>query len=145
MFIGASIEGTLFSARNEINMQFYGRNVSPSDILNGQGNGYGSNDSEIIPPVSAQPLYDALIQVTRAYTTDTTSTTTSSGANTVSRHRNRTSSEMNNQVLLESQESPTINKHKKTKKSNNSNSNVLKSTNTQQNGRKSMRRTSILI
>jgi hypothetical protein len=50
-----------FSTRPDINLGFYGRPISPSEILS-------RNPSEAPPPpVAAYPLYEALHKVTREF------------------------------------------------------------------------------
>lgn len=131
MLIGASIEGTLFSARNEINLQFYGRNVSPSDILNGD---------IILPPVSAQPLYDALKQVSRSYQSTNSIPTAINSA--TSRHRNQieTNVDEKSEDTLFQSSTESKSKHRKNRKSGNT---TLKNIPKLQPN--NMRRTSILI
>ena len=51
-YAGASLDGCLLFARSAVNFHFYGREVSPSEILRGA----------VPPPRAAQPLYDALAQ-----------------------------------------------------------------------------------
>lgn len=51
LFAGLSLDGTLILARHEVNHRFYGRPVSPAELL------YGG----VKPPRAAAPLYDALV------------------------------------------------------------------------------------
>ena len=50
LFAGLSLEGSLVLARHEVNHRFYGRPVSPAELL------YG----DVPPPRAAGPLYQAL-------------------------------------------------------------------------------------
>ena len=49
-YAGVSLDGCLLFARNGVNFHFYGREVTPGEILRGG----------VPPPRAAQPLYDAL-------------------------------------------------------------------------------------
>ena len=48
LFVGMSLEGSVISVRNDVNVKFYGQQVSPQALLNLAG------------PKAAQPLYQAL-------------------------------------------------------------------------------------
>lgn len=48
-YAGMSLDGSFIFARRNVNFQFYGREVSPQEILR-----------SVPPPKAAQPLYDAL-------------------------------------------------------------------------------------
>ncbi|KDO21977.1 hypothetical protein SPRG_21204 [Saprolegnia parasitica CBS 223.65] len=50
LFIGISVEGSVVLARPDVNLEFYGKEVTAADLLSGRER----------PPVAAQPLYDAL-------------------------------------------------------------------------------------
>ncbi|EQC25349.1 hypothetical protein, variant [Saprolegnia diclina VS20] len=50
LFIGISVEGSVVLARPDVNLEFYGKEVTAADLLSGREP----------PPVAAQPLYDAL-------------------------------------------------------------------------------------
>lgn len=50
LYAGISLDGAVIATRTDVNYRFYGRSVTPLEILGGQ----------IPPPRAAQPLYDAL-------------------------------------------------------------------------------------
>ncbi|KAL1922342.1 uncharacterized protein VTP21DRAFT_9881 [Calcarisporiella thermophila] len=50
LFAGASIEGSIIATRGDANEKFYGRKVTPSELLSGS----------VAPPPQADPLYRAL-------------------------------------------------------------------------------------
>ncbi|KAJ1423544.1 Ysc84 actin-binding domain-containing protein, partial [Ochromonadaceae sp. CCMP2298] len=50
LFAGLSLDGSVILARNDVNHRFYGRVVTPADLLSGR----------VAPPRNAAPLYDAL-------------------------------------------------------------------------------------
>ena len=58
-YFGLGIEGTVFHTRNDINLDFYGRHVTASEIL--------SRNSQITPPIAAYPLYEALYKISQEY------------------------------------------------------------------------------
>ena len=57
---GASLDGSIISTRNDINHKFYGRKLTPKELLSGI-----LNDGTYINPLpkAAQPLYDALNKI----------------------------------------------------------------------------------
>ncbi|MGB7950872.1 MAG: YSC84-related protein, partial [Candidatus Binatia bacterium] len=50
LFGGLSVEGTVIGARDETNAEYYGKPVTPSDILSGK----------VQPPPGAKKLQDVL-------------------------------------------------------------------------------------
>ena len=54
LFAGVSLEGTVIGARNDANTEYYGRNVSPEDILSGK----------VAPPAGADRLRKVLAKYT---------------------------------------------------------------------------------
>ena len=56
MYAGVSLDGALILSRPDVNHRFYGRIVSPADILRGL----------VSSPRAAQPLYDALAEAEAA-------------------------------------------------------------------------------
>lgn len=52
LYLGMSLQGSVISARNDLNRKFYGRDLQPREILTGV----------VAPPPAAQPLYDAIEQ-----------------------------------------------------------------------------------
>jgi lipid-binding SYLF domain-containing protein len=50
LYAGVSLDGSVILSRPDVNYRFYGRAVSPLEVLGGQ----------VPPPRAAQPLYDAL-------------------------------------------------------------------------------------
>ena len=52
VFAGVSLDGSVIYTRSDVNHRFYGRKVTPTEILSG----------EVQPPRAAQPLYDALYE-----------------------------------------------------------------------------------
>lgn len=50
LYAGASLDGAFIFSRSTVNHQFYGREVTPTEVLSG----------EIAPPRAASPLYSAL-------------------------------------------------------------------------------------
>lgn len=53
LYAGVSVQGSVISARKDLNRKFYGREIEPSVLLSG----------EVAQPLAAQPLYDALANV----------------------------------------------------------------------------------
>jgi lipid-binding SYLF domain-containing protein len=53
MYAGVSLDGSIVFSRPDVNHRFYGRVVTPHDLLKGY----------VPPPRAARPLYDALEQV----------------------------------------------------------------------------------
>ena len=51
LFAGVSLDGSIIVARSDVNHKFYGREISPSQILGGR---------DVQPPRAGAPLYDAL-------------------------------------------------------------------------------------
>jgi len=49
-YAGISLQGTVIATRNDVNTKFYGREISPADILSG----------DIGQPNAARPLYEAI-------------------------------------------------------------------------------------
>lgn len=56
LYAGASLEGSIIISRSDVNHRFYGRVVTPLELLRG----------EVYPPRAARPLYDALQEATTA-------------------------------------------------------------------------------
>lgn len=56
LYVGAALEGCVIISRSDVNHRFYGRVVTPSELLRG----------EVQPPRAARPLYDALQEATSA-------------------------------------------------------------------------------
>jgi Las17-binding protein actin regulator len=56
LYAGVSLEGSVIFSRSDVNHRFYGRVVSPQDILRGM----------LPPPRAARPLYEALEQALSA-------------------------------------------------------------------------------
>ena len=56
LYAGASMEGSIIVSRSDVNHKFYGRLVTPLELLRG----------EVPPPRAARPLYDALQEATTA-------------------------------------------------------------------------------
>ena len=52
VFAGVSLDGSVIYSRSDVNHRFYGRKVSPDEILSG----------DVPPPRAAQTLYDALYE-----------------------------------------------------------------------------------
>lgn len=50
MYAGISLEGSIIFSRTDVNHRFYGRRVTPTELLRGV----------VPPPRAARPLYDAL-------------------------------------------------------------------------------------
>lgn len=50
LYAGVSLDGSIIISRSDVNHRFYGRVVTPSELLNGS----------VPPPRAARPLYDAL-------------------------------------------------------------------------------------
>ena len=61
LYAGISLEGSVIFSRSDVNHRFYGRVVTPTDLLRGN----------IPPPRAAQPLYDALGTALSAFTQPT--------------------------------------------------------------------------
>lgn len=50
LYAGVSLDGAIILSRSDVNHRFYGRLLTPMEILRG----------DVAPPRAAQPLYDAL-------------------------------------------------------------------------------------
>ena len=58
LYAGVTLEGTVVFERQDANSAFYGRKVTAREILHG----------EVVPPMEAQPLYEAIAAVMKGDT-----------------------------------------------------------------------------